>query len=335
MGSTLLQFILSAIVIVIAGTVLTRCADAIADLTGMGRLLVGSLLLAGATSLPELMIDLHAIRLGAVDLAVGDLMGSNLFNLLILAMLDLSRRSQGHMLSRAAAAHALSATMSIALVALATLSIMLGQRLAHLTLLGVSAGSLAILITYVGGLRLVFYDQQFVAQEPDDQSHGVLLPAGRMTLSRAIVGFVGAALAIVIAAPFLAGAADQLATFTGLGRTFIGTTLVALSTSLPEFVASFTAIRMGAFDLALGNVFGSNAVNMLLLVPLDVVYDTSLFAAVSSVHALTGVATILVTAVAILGQLYHAERRIRFLEPDAALVILLILGTLGMLYYLR
>ena len=63
-----LQFVIAAAAVVAAGTVLTRYADAIADLTKLGRLLVGSILLAGATSLPELSVDLSAIRQGLPDL---------------------------------------------------------------------------------------------------------------------------------------------------------------------------------------------------------------------------------------------------------------------------
>jgi cation:H+ antiporter len=335
MESAVLQFVLCAIVIVVAGTALTHYADAIADLTGLGRLLVGSLFLAGATSLPELTVDLNAVGLGLADLAVGDLMGSSLFNLLILAVLDLLHRERGRMFSRAAGAHALSATMTIALTALAAFGILVGQQTAHLTVGGVGAGSLAILVAYVLGVRLVFYDQQFAAQQHGSQSQSVLLPAGRTTLPRAVTGYVVAAAVIVVVAPFLAEAADRLAELSGLGHTFIGTTLVALSTSLPELVATYTAVRMGAFDLALGNIFGSNAFNMALLVPLDLAYPGSLLAAVSPVHALTGLATIVVTAVAVVGQLYQIEKRLHFLEPDALLVILLIVGALLMLYALR
>ncbi len=94
MAVATLQFVLSAAVIVAAGVALTRFGDAIADLTGLGRLIVGSILLAGATSLPELTVDISAVRFGLPDLAVGDLMGSSLFNLLILAVADLAHRSR-------------------------------------------------------------------------------------------------------------------------------------------------------------------------------------------------------------------------------------------------
>ncbi len=333
----LLEFAACAAVIIVAGTFLTRCADALADLTGLGRLLVGSILLAGSTSLPELTVDISAVRIGLPDMAVGDLMGSSLFNLLILAVIDMLHHSRGRLLSRASAAHALSATVSIGLMALAAAGILLGQRSLTWTLMGVDVASLAILAVYVLGVRLVYYDQRFAAAASPQPAHDVLMPAGpRMTLRRAAAGFVIAAAAILVAGPFMAEAAGKLAELTGLGGTFVGTTLVALSTSLPELVASLAAVRMGAFDLAVGNVFGSNAFNMVLLVPLDAVYrDGSLLAAASPNHVLTCLATILVTSVAVAGQLYQVERRAKLIEPDALLVIVLICGALGLLYWIR
>jgi len=146
--------------------------------------------------------------------------------------------------------------------------------------------------------------------------------------------FVAAAVALLVAGPRLAATADRLAEATGLGRTFVGTTLVAVTTSLPELVASIAAVRMGAFDLAIGNTFGSNAFNMVLFVPLDACHEGPLFVAVSPAHAVTAVAVIVATAVAVLGQLYHEERRIPIFEPDAVLVLLVVLGALLMVYRL-
>lgn len=327
----LAQFAICAAVIIGAGTVLTRCADALADLTGFGRLLVGSILLAGATSLPELTVDVSAVRLGLPDMAVGDLMGSSLFNLLILALIDTMHHSRGRMLSRSSAAHALSATVSILLTALAAAGILLGQQ-HDWTLFGVDASSLAIFVAYVFGVRLIYYDQKVTAKSQD-----VLMPAGpKTTLARASIGFAAAAAAILVAGPFMAEAAGKLAELSGLGGTFVGTTLVALSTSLPELVATLAAVRMGAFDLAVGNVFGSNAFNMVLLIPLDIAYrQGSLMAAVSTNHALTCLATIVVTCIAVAGQLYQVERRVKFIEPDAVLMIALIGGAISLLYFVR
>jgi cation:H+ antiporter len=99
-------------------------------------------------------------------------------------------------------------------------------------------------------------------------------------------------------------------------------------------VATIAAVRMKAFDLALGNIFGSNSFNMILLVPLDLAHPGALLAAVSQTHILTALAVIMATAVAVLGQLYKVERRIRFIEPDAALVIAIILGSLALIYFM-
>ena len=326
-----LQFVVAAAVVVAAGTVLTRYADAIADLTKLGRLVIGTILLAAATSLPELSVDLSAVRQGLPDLAVGDLMGSNLYNLLILAVLDLSHHSQGRMLTRTAASHALSSTLSIAMMALAGAAILVG---AEATFASIGLGALTLPVAYALGVRVVFYDQRLAAQRRGPHQD-VLVPAGKVTLLRAALGFVAATAVILFAAPYLAEAAGRLAELSGLGNTFFGTALVALCTSLPELVATMAAVRLGAFDLAVGNIFGSNAFNMLLLVPLDLAYPGSLLAVASQTHVLTCLAAIVVTAVAVMGQLYQVEKRIHLLEPDAALVIVLVVASLVLVYFVR
>ena len=93
-------------------------------------------------------------------------------------------------------------------------------------------------------------------------------------------------------------------------------------------------MRMKAFDLVIGNVFGSNAFNMLLFLPLDAVHPGLLFADVSQSHAVTSLAAILATAVAVLGQLYHVEKRWRIIESDALLMLLILGGGLYLVYLL-
>jgi cation:H+ antiporter len=143
-----------------------------------------------------------------------------------------------------------------------------------------------------------------------------------------------AALVICVAGPRLAHAAPGIADRTGLGGTFVGTTLVAITTSLPELVASIVAVRAGAHDLAIGNIFGSNAFNMVLLAPLDACHSGSLLAALSPDHAITALAGVVATAVAVLGQLYRVERRLPICEPDAWLVLATVLGALVLVYRL-
>jgi cation:H+ antiporter len=329
----ILTFLSCAAVIVVAGTFLSKFADAIADLTGFGRLLVGSVLLAGATSLPELTVDISAVRLGAVDLAVGDLLGSSLMNLLILALLDLTHHSRGKMLSRQAAAHALSGTLAAALTALVGLGLLTGKVLAPYSLLGIGPATLLLIAAYFLGVRLIYLDQRMAARTAADSPHAA--PPPEMTLTRAIAGFAVCAAVILVAGPFLAHAADELAKQSGLGGTFVGTTLVAFSTSLPELVATLAALKLGAHDLAIGNIFGSNAFNMILLAPLDVIHPGSLLAVLAPGHTITCLAVVMATQVTIMGQLFHAEGRWPLIEPDAWLVILIVVGSLGLVYYVK
>lgn len=330
-----MEFLVLAAIVVLAGTFLTRACDQIAEMTGIGRLLIGSVLLAGVTSLPELTVDLSAVRQGMPDLAAGDLLGSSLMNLLILAVLDRFHTNGGKMLSREASAHALSGTLSIALTGLAGLAILTASQLQTSTFLGIGMWSWAILAAYVMGVRMVFLDQRISARAASD-AEGTK-PSGHQPpqpVWQPVTIFLVAATVLCLTGPRLAHAAGQLADLSGWGKTFVGTTLVAVCTSLPELVASITALRMKAFDLVVGNVFGSNAFNMILFVPLDAIHTGPIFSAVSPSHGVTGLAVIVATSIAVLGQLYRVERRWRLIEPDALLMIVILVGALLIVYRL-
>lgn len=319
------QFVLLAAGVALAGVVLALAADAIAEATRLGRLLVGSLLLAGATSLPELSVNLAAVRAGLPDLAVGNLCGACLMNLLVLAVLDLFHRAPHGMLSRESAAHALSATLGIALAAITATGILTAEHLPRAALLGLGPTTWVLGATYLLGARLIFLDQRIAARSLADEQGRPVVGSPRRALVRSGATFAAAAAVLVVLGPRLARVAGGIAEASGLGESFVGTVLLAICTTLPEIVTSVTALRLGAFDLAIGNVFGSNALNLALLVPLDLVYPGLLLADVSTLHAVTALGVIIATAITVLGQLYHAEKRIRLVEPDALLVVLVVL----------
>ena len=334
---TLLQFLGLAGVIIVAGTFLAKYADAIGELTGLGGSLAGIVLLASATSLPELAVDCSAAWMGAEDLAVGTLFGSSLFNLLILAAFDLSFRSRGRMLSPMAAAHALSATMSMVLTAIALLGILLAKAGFPLRIgqFPIGVGSMLIGVSYLALMRLVYFDQQYAMQREKHEGTAETAPPLKLSLKAAIIGYVVTTLIILVCGPLLARTADHIASISGLGRTFIGTTLVALSTSLPEIVTTLSALRMGAVDLAIGNVFGSNSFNMTILLAVDFFSGEPVLSIVSFTHAVSAAMVLLCTAVAISSLLYRPEKRLWIIEPDAALMALLIFAALYIVYVLE
>jgi cation:H+ antiporter len=321
---TWITFFLSAAVVVVAGTKLSRYGDQIAELTGLGRLWIGVVLIAGATSLPEMLTDISAALLQAPDLAVGDLFGSNMANMLILGIIDLVNRQQ-RVWQQAAYEHTLTAALAMALTGLAGLFIVLRLDIA---LWGVGADTGLLAIIYVLGMRVVYRQEDVRRRQRERERVVEAGEAERKAVTNAVelrhagIGFAMATLAIVIAAPFLAASAKKVAEVTGIGTTFIGASLVAVTTSLPELVTSLAAVRLGAFDLAVGNLFGSNAFNMSVLFLTDVAYRPGpLLRTVSSTHIVTALMGILLMNIGLMGIIYRAEKRFFLIEPDSLLMI--------------
>jgi len=319
-------FLVSAVVIVYAGTKLSRYGDQIADLTGLGGLWIGVVLMAGATSLPEVFTTVSASLLDAPDLAAGDLFGAGMTNMLTLGLIDLMHR-QKRVWQQAAFEHALSAGLAMFLTGLAAFFILLGQDIKHI---GIGSGSALLLLFYILGMRIIFRQESVKRRQREQEKvvegqarEEVKGPSKRDGLKRAAIGFGFSALGLLIAAPFLASSANQIAEQSGVSATFIGTSLVAITTSLPELVTAVAAVRLGAFDLAVGNLFGSNAFNMAAFFFVDVAHQSEpLFNAVSDAHALTALWGILMMSVALMGIIYRVEKRYLLIEPDSLAIIL-------------
>jgi cation:H+ antiporter len=115
-----------------------------------------------------------------------------------------------------------------------------------------------------------------------------------------------------------------------LGTGFVGTALVALVTSLPELVTTITAIRLGVYDLAIGNLFGSNLFNIFSLAMADLFMTNGRFlGSISHDFVLVGLIGLIMTGMALIGNLAKIEKRIFFIEIDA--ILLIIVYFLGML----
>jgi cation:H+ antiporter len=320
----LLSFLASGAGVCVLGVALARCADVIAERTRIGGVWIGTVLLAGATSLPELGTSVSAVGLDAANLAVGNLFGSSMANMLILALVDLLLRRE-RLLSRVAFDHALAASVAIGLNALAAMFIVVGSERA---IWRVSPASLLLFGAYLAGTRVLYRNALGGGAPAAAREAG----APAMSLARAGQLFALAALGLLAVTPAFAWSAHGVATVTGLGDTFVGTWAVGLSTSLPELVASLAAVRRGAFDLAVGNLFGSNAVNMALFLPLDLVEAGSVFQGLDLAHAASALLAVVLMALSLAAILYRAKRRFGMVEPDSALVLLAYLVGLWLLY---
>ncbi len=256
-----LAFIACSVVIVICGTSLSRYGDVIAEKTGMGRAWIGLVLMAGVTSLPELITGISSVTFADTpDIALGDIMGSCVFNLSIIALMDLLHGPRP-IFSKAEHGHILSAGFGIILIGLASISIFSPLELAfgHIGLY-----TPAIILIYVIGIRSVFlFEKRKIADFVSGLKEATRYE--HITTRNAVTNYVLNALIIVIAATWLPVIGDRLAQQTGLGQSFFGTVFVALTTSLPEVVVSVAALRIGAADMAIANLFGSNMFNIFIL----------------------------------------------------------------------
>jgi cation:H+ antiporter len=320
-------FVLSAAVVVVAAYKLAEYGDVIAVRTNLGGLIVGTIFLAGATSLPELVASISAFSVGAPDLAAGNFFGSNMVNVLLLALVDLINY-QVPLLRRMAITHTLTAVLSMLLMVLAIIFIM-GD--VDLTIGWVGVDSIILILLYFGGVWLV--QQESRGAGSVSAAEPVIVADDFPSLRRGLLGFAISVLVLVAVVPQLVGASTDIAALTGLGDSFVGTALLSVVTSLPELLAALAAVRIGAFDLAVGNLFGSSVFNMLGLGIADFFYlDGRFLGAIDPEFALVGLLSLLLTIMALLANLARIERRIFFIEIDSIGIILVYLAGMYLLF---
>jgi len=324
-------FIVSAAVLVRAGSALAGYADQIADRTKMSRLFVGTLLLAFATSLPELVAEVTAARAGAPDLAVGDLLGSSMANMAILAIIDLLYR--GKVWPSVELGHARVAAVAIALTSIVAISILIPSEP---EIAGVGLTPIAIILLYI--LAVAWFRRMPLLARPGLEAPKISLqrPVGwsESAADRSLAAlwgrFAGAALVILISAPVATLSVKAIADHTGIAQTFLGAAILGVTTSLPELVASIASVRIGAYDMAVGNLFGSNVGNMSILVFADMAYtEGPILESVSSTHVMSALGAILLMAIAVAAIVGESEQtRIRKLEPDAIVLLIAYVTTM-------
>ena len=328
-----LQFIVCAGLVVLVGIALSRYADVLAEKTGLGRSWVGAVLLAGATSLPELATGISAVTVvGDVNLAAGGVIGSCLFNLVLIAILDLSSGTTP-LLKRAHISQILAAGLGCVLLTSVMVSLFVTQNLSIPTLGWVGIPSILILGIYMLCVRMLsFYEKRRALEVLEQQAEAYQYASISMARAVSVFGLSAAAMAGL--GLWLAALGEQIATVTGLGASFVGAIFLAMATSLPEMVASLAAMRMGAVDLAISNIFGSNIFNIAALAIYDIVYlKGNLWAEMAPIHGFTAVASALMTALAIVGLVYQATKKPRWFVSWAGLMlILLYVGSMYVVY---
>jgi cation:H+ antiporter len=298
-----LQFAVTALVIVLAGTRLARYGDVLGEKSSLGRSWVGLVLLAATTSLPELFTGFAATAVTPLpDIAAGDVLGSCMFNLLILSMLDAVQPEP--LSARAHQGHALSIGLGLVLIGIAAMGLVAGDRVIAFGWVGWYTPVLIVL--YFVSIRVVFkHQRQLRAREAEEIAEE--LQYAQISMRTAVIQYGLAAGAVIVAALWLPGLGAEVARQTGLGEAFVGSLFIAMTTSLPEVVVSLAAVRIGALDLGIGNVLGSNLFNLWILGLDDVFYRGGpLLAAVAPSHGISIAAIVVMYGLFLVGLTYRA-----------------------------
>lgn len=301
------ELALCAAMIALVGGRLTRYGEVIAKLTGLSRSWVGMVLLATATSLPELVTGVSAVTMAdAPNIAVGDALGSCVFNLLLLVLLDELSREEP-MYRRIDQGHILTAGFGVIMIGAAGGLILLGREQLDLRVFHLSTYTPLIVFIYFVAMRAGFdYERRSRARQP--------VPEGTedLTLEQALLRYLAAAVVMVGAGSWLPFIGQDVAAQMGWKTTFVGTLLIAGATSLPELVVSIAALRMRSVDMAIGNLLGSNLFDVLILGIDDVAYTKGpLLSAVAPAHAITAFAAVIMSGIFIVALLFRPETRLR------------------------
>ena len=352
MTVAIVTFVLCGAIIVLSSVALTRAAEAFARSTNIGRVWIGTVLLASATSLPELGVDVSAVRQGAADLAAGDIFGSSMANMLILALLGMVP-PRDDIFRRTSLDNTIAASLGIIMTAIVGILV---YSQATTTVAGVHPASVLLVVLFLIGSRILYRQASDAAPataapvNAEHQGAGQATPAtpGDAAATdedetdrarrRRVSGtrFLASAAVLLLLAPLFADSAQTIAEGTGLGLTFFGTLFVGASTSLPELVSCVAALRMGARDLAVGNLFGSNVFNASIFLAMDLAHPGgSIFAIVGQAHVVSALFAVLLMALGSASIAFRATRRHALIEPGAVLMLLAYVTGVVALYQLR
>ena len=328
-----LSLLICLAVIGVAGVRLSRYGDIIAEKSGMSRGWVGLILLATVTSLPEMVTGLSAVTVArAPDIAVGDILGSCVFNLLIIVALDFLYRKES-IYTRARQGNVLAAGYGIALIGFVGFNLLLYRDGAFPSIGHVGLYTPVILLLYLLAMRSLYrYEQTQIGEYVEDRAE--LYPD--TSLKQAVKGYAMAALAVVAAGIWLPFIAKDLAAVMAWEQSFVGTLFVAAITSAPEVVVTVAALRMGAVDLAIGNLFGSNLFNITILAIDDLAYlPGPLLADVSLTHATSAFSAMMMSGLAVVGLVLRPTSRVFRTVSWISLLLLVIylLNTLFLYLY--
>lgn len=318
------KFIGLLILVYIFGTRAAKSADIIAEKKGLAKAFMGVVFISMVTSFPELFTGISAVAIvDSPDLAMGEILGSCLFNLLIIAVIEVAYR-RNTFFQLKGKINVLPIAFSFIMINVLTLGIAVQFDLAFLN---VSVFSFLIFFLYIFFLRIIY-------KERKAESNGKVA-AAPANLKKEISMFAISSVFIIGVGIYLPVVGEELSKVMGWNQSFVGIIFLAFVTSFPELVISFTSARMGAFDMLLGNITGSNLFNVAIIFFIDIFYiKRQLFGAVSPINVTVGIIALLMNFVLFFAVVRRSRYKIlNIISINALILFLLYIINLIVIYY--
>jgi cation:H+ antiporter len=305
-----------------AGSRLASLINEISERTGIGQAFAGMLLLGGITSLPELATASSASLSGNPLLSLNDLLGSSCINVLLLAVADgfFGKRALTH--QTAEPAPLIQGVLGMMLMAAVAIAVLLGDT--AIPAVGGGILSLTLAVGCVMALRVSNRFEHARSWRVVDPPEHDRREAPRQDQTNLRLGLLTglAACAILIGGATLALAGGQIAEKSGLGTSIVGFALIGVCTSLPELSSTVAAVRLGRYQLAIGEIFGTNLFNIQIIFVADLFYrDGPLLNEAGPFEIAAACLSILMTGIFVVGMLERRDKTIWRFGTDSALAI--------------
>jgi cation:H+ antiporter len=337
-------FALAAVAVWFAGSRLTHYADAISKATGIGQAVIGVILLAGVTSLPEIGVTSTAALAGNAQLAVNNLFGSIALQVMLLAIVDFAVGRRALTAAVPEPAVMLEGSLNVILISMAAAAMVVGD----VSVFGVGLWSWIFIVAYVACIRALanaegrhpwlaarddevdrpLIEEQQEKEEASGEERGSL---------RALLVKTSAVAAAILALGFVvARSGDAIAQQSGLGQSFVGFVLVAFATSLPELSTALTAARRGLYTMAISDILGTNLLNVAMLFLVDLL-DTGepVLNRLDDFAIFGALLAVVLTALFLAGLAERRDKSILRMGYDSVLVIVVYVVGIALLYTLR
>ncbi|MEA3489315.1 MAG: hypothetical protein U9R44_03105 [Candidatus Omnitrophota bacterium] len=321
-----LEFLICSALMIFCAYHLCKEGVLISRRTRLEEGLIGMFFLALATSFPEMTTGSTAVFfLGKIGLGYGDIVGSIIVNLMILLFLDYYQ-GRGRILLRVSRINRLTGIFALLLISVVLVFAVLRASGVFVPgLKGLGVESVLIAVMYLGCLEVV---RRTNTKEDDGTSET------KGSLLKIWAKFIVLLVIVMLLGMWLAKSGEKIANTTGLSQTFIGTLFLGLSTSFPEMIVSFTALRAGSVNMAVGNILGSNLFDVFIIPFLDGLCGAPILGILTSGQMIATVVAVLISLIAVIG-LFVKRDTSRRINWDTGLIFTVGLAGFVLLYFIR